>query len=350
MATKKVTFKASAFDATLTRYPSRIAMGAVPSADRSFFSSAGTNLWFSTDAAGNTLPSYKHAGQVSGSDFWIDAPLGSASDASDTILYAHDTGKPVGYDALDLIYDGDTKLVMPLAFDFDDQSGNANNGTGNGWITEGGVTGPDGVSPATDFDGSDDYLAMPQDMIQGIASACTWKAWIKKTASGINQIICYDRVGAERQFQFRVDADGGLRLIRFDSSSNVVCNFATSQKLDNDEWYLVAATFSVANGSRLYIDGTLRGTDANQTATSDRVGQGSVGVRITSNFGLGELFGGSQHSASISAVEEDAAWIKADYLLQGPNASTHLLIDDVAAPASNARRRRLIIDSYARCA
>ena len=102
------------------------------------------------------------------------------------------------------------------------------------------------------------------------------------------QIIGRDDPGV-RMWQFRVDDDlqsGSIRFLRFDVGVVVVANFTGTKKVNDGVWHHVAATFSIGDGSKIYIDGLLDGIDADTTAMNN---VGSV-IHIGRKFGSSSDF------------------------------------------------------------
>jgi hypothetical protein len=103
-----------------------------------------------------------------------------------------------------------------------------------------------------------------------IATSYSLEAWIKTTTDGM--IIGRDGSGAVRWWQFRV-LSGKLHVVRFNSSGGVVANFAGSTNINTGEWVHVAMTFSTTNGTKLFVNGNLDGSNATLTANKTGTGE-----------------------------------------------------------------------------
>ena len=154
-----------------------------------------------------------------------------------------------------------TNLQAYYKFDnnTDDSSGNAYNGTGND-ITYG--TGKF-LSAAT-FNGTSSYVAMPAEDYS-ISTSYTLSAWIKTTGTTSQHIITSDKIGtgARRSYQFRLDdSTGVLRVVRFSNNTTVVSNFVSTAAVNTGSWVHVAMVFDNAVGTKIYINGSVDGSDA----------------------------------------------------------------------------------------
>lgn len=146
---------------------------------------------------------------------------------------------------------------------------------------------------------SNQNISVP-DVNQGITSYFTLSAWIKtSTTSTLMNVISRDSAlnPAARMYQFRVDADGTVRFVRFASGNGVASNFNTLGVTVNDgKFHHIAATFNISVGSVVYVDGILRGSDAVLTAQNNAGGTPMViGARKDNNVGVGitEPFNGN---------------------------------------------------------
>lgn len=129
------------------------------------------------------------------------------------------------------------------------------------------------------FNGTNDYAGLV-DVNYGIANGYTLSAWVKTSTTALGSIIGRDESSTFRFWQFRFDADGTIRFIRFNSSNGIIANFNTTGTYNDDVWHLAVATFSIKDGSRIYVDGVEDGTNATTTANHDGTGRTpAIGAR-----------------------------------------------------------------------
>ena len=151
-----------------------------------------------------------------------------------------------------------------------DNNANDAHGSNNGTLQGPTYTASGKINGAYDFDGSNDRIKIPNPSLN-MASAYTLGAWIKIDAIGGEQgIIVRDKyydAAQERVFQFRVDSDGKIRLIRFISGGNIQA--VSADAISTGAWYFVVATFDNSVGSKIYINGSQNGTT--QTTTTNNV-------------------------------------------------------------------------------
>jgi len=122
--------------------------------------------------------------------------------------------------------------------------------------------------------------------------------WFKTSIRSTGQFICRD--SSSRFWQFRIDSSGAVRFLRFSGSISVVASFTTPATYKDGLWHNAIATFSIENGSRIYVDGQLKASDSNLTPNKTGLGANiSIGSRFTTEF-----FNGSLDEASIYANKE----------------------------------------------
>ena len=206
--------------------------------------------------------------------------------------------------------DVSTKLLALLSEDTSDASGNVADGTVNGGLAIGGVSGPDGTFNATNFDGFSKYIAMGDAWISN--GPITYSFWNKVSVSvasvtgGVGDSL-QDRIVAYYSF-----SDGNLY---WDYGNDTVGRIVTDYGSANDEvWTHVALTSGGAGGSlqQIFINGVLALEDLSSTDGPD----GAVAVDIGLASSLGG-HNGSIASLSLSSQVRSAAWIKTDFKRQG---------------------------------
>lgn len=168
-------------------------------------------------------------------------------------------------------------LVLRYSFDKDegdtitDKSLEKNTAKVQGakWTTLGKVGG------AYEFDGIDDYVALPSNILTGQRQV-TIVAWIKVTNTSMSKYI-YLRYGQSAADQFYVQADT-LRVVFDVRSSQGGWTAVTTNPLSENTWHHVAIVYDallpVANKVTIYVDGQR----ASDPAIEARGGSGALGV------------------------------------------------------------------------
>lgn len=136
-----------------------------------------------------------------------------------------------------------------------DSSGNSNNGTS----TNANTTSTSKFGNAGDFDGTDDYVNVPDSASLDVTDAITIEAWIKPAStSGRDEII-------QKEGAYGLKLENG-QLQGYTWGQAVVYG----STLSADEWYHVAFTYDKSQ-KKLYVNGELIGTpvsDSTAIATS----------------------------------------------------------------------------------
>jgi hypothetical protein len=157
-----------------------------------------------------------------------------------------------------------------------DSSGNGNDGTFNGdpqWV--------DGIlGGALEFDGTDDYIEVPDNESLHLWERFTLAAWIYQVESSSSRII--DKIGAGTANGPHLDTHPGTKLR---SCSGTCISTTTDHTLD--EWHHVAVTFDEGY-VKLYVDGYI---EAEGSAPSPLAGN-SLPLRIGADSDGRSLFHG----------------------------------------------------------
>jgi len=309
---------------------STVSVGAAAnSAIMSTDSGSGADVWFSSDTAG-TLPLAAKLVYWSDGDskFKFKVYFGSISAVSGATVYLHVGSKPGGISTDPM---GATKfLSAPLIADFADDSGEGNDGTGAGGVAAGGITGPDGVLPATTFDNTDDYVDFGFE-IGDLGTTGTMSLWAKVTDFATDQrAFGVFHKTSDKSLLLWMDVDGlGDGWAGYITSTTAAQVVGTNDNNATTSWQHVAMTFSPSEAMKVYVDGALTGT-----ASSAVTAQASAGVTfragaISSGTETSEHFLGGLAGINVDSVIRTASEMKADYLLDGPNAATYWTVTDV---------------------
>ena len=157
-----------------------------------------------------------------------------------------------------------------------DSSGNGNDGTFNGdpqWAA--GMLGG-----ALEFDGTDDYVEVPDNESLHLWERFTLAAWIYQVESSSSRII--DKIGAGTANGPHLDTHPGTKLR---SCSGTCISTAADHTLE--EWHHVAVTFDEGD-VKLYVDGSI---EAEGSAPSPLAGN-SLPLRIGADSDGQSLFHG----------------------------------------------------------
>lgn len=335
--TKKIDIAASAFDAGLSNYPARISTQSVGSTvNAAIFtadSGSGADVWFSSDAAGSTAIDARLIYWSDGdSEFAFDVEVALASASTGATFYLQVGDKPGGYGTN--AYDSDFLGLWPLMSDFDDYTTNGEDGTGQGGISAGGGTGPDGVLPATVFDGANDRIDNMSVTSLGDFSV---ESWVLTTTVGDN----FDRIvdaAFDTGFWLGVDSDGGDIGGGIREGSSPFGHFDTAS---NSTWYHLAMTRS-GTTKTVYINGsdiTSGGVTVSDTAITNAM---AFGARF--NLGTADNWQGRLSDIALSGTARSNAWLKANYLLQGASPETYVTVSDAVGTdgdlTARVQRRR----------
>jgi len=137
-------------------------------------------------------------------------------------------------------------------------------GNGNHATLPGGTSAPAWVfsewGVVLDFDGSNDFLILPDSPSLNITTNITMSAWIKTSepdSTQMNIIGGYDRISPFNGYGFGVSIGGGLdgKLKYWDSSSWV----SSSTAVNDGAWHLVAVSVNGSNAT-FYLDGQSDGS------------------------------------------------------------------------------------------
>jgi hypothetical protein len=165
-----------------------------------------------------------------------------------------------------LISTSNLQVYCKLDGNANDSSGNGNNGVATSMTYGTGKFGSCGTFS------SGKYITLPTKAY-GIANNYTISAWIKSSYTGTTQfILSADVVASARVFQFKIEPNGDVYLVRFSSTPAVVANFGASSSVLNGQWHHIATTFNSAVGSIIYIDGLPSATNSNTTLNNNTAG------------------------------------------------------------------------------
>jgi hypothetical protein len=327
--TLKLELSATAIDSALSSYATRVSTVSIGSTQNAAVftadSGSGADVWFSSNRSGTTAIDAKLVYWSDGdSEFAFDVEIASVSASTGATIYLQVGDKPVGYGTNP--YDASTKFLLPMMADFNDDTSNGNNGTGNGSISAGGVTGPDGALPATAFNGSTQYVSLSDIDVTNY----TLHAWAKCDGSAYREgILTKDQADT-----------GNFIALMTGSSDNLFGGHKTSGTQYTSvqgtalpaAWKHCAVTYD-GSDVRLFVDGSQVDTDAATTNPPNNSDIWWIG-RADLGGSFGTYFKGDIAGVGLISTARSAAWIKADYLLQGSSSASYWTDTDVTAVAS----------------
>lgn len=121
---------------------------------------------------------------------------------------------------------------------------------------------------ALSFNGSSEYLTAGNFSLNN--SAFSIQAYIKSSNTTDFQMIVGKTIGgsnpSNEQIQLRTEQNQNIKVILFGSTTTLTLESSGDSVLDGD-WHSIAVTWSTSEGAKIYIDGTLRGTDTTNIGT-----------------------------------------------------------------------------------
>jgi len=321
-----ITIGASAFDATLTNYAARVSVPA----------DAPGDVWFSSDAAGASPIAARLLFSGGSGPYPFGVAIASASSSVDTVIYQHEGNKPGGYDTDP--YDADTLGVYLLASDFADSTSNGHTLTPAGGLSAGGGgNGPDGVTPATHFDGSTQSAAAA---IATPGEPFTIIGWGNLDADVQGSLASYaDASDSDLHRVFWNSANDEARAGSF-GTANANATVATGGP-DTGNWHHYAGVFAADDERTTYYAGAAGTPDTTAAGVADA---DTLSVGVNGDASPNGYWDGKLASLSFHAAARSASWIKADCLLQGPDAPTHVTSVFVASDGTLDRSVDRAID------
>jgi len=205
-----------------------------------------------------------------------------------------------------------------------DGSGNGRDGTMTNMDAVDWLTGQTGVPQLVEgynrpmlFDGSNDYLEVPDDSSFDTTTKVSVAAWVyadpSLAAGSRGGQIVYTRDG-EKGYGLRMRNDGSGNLeIRFSNGSGSFSHLSGSTALSAGVWYHLCGTYDTAVGKKVYVNGVQDGSD---TDTGD-LDKGTGVIQLGTREG-GSMFGGIFNEVIIYNSTLSVAQIQA-LAATGPN-------------------------------
>ena len=119
-----------------------------------------------------------------------------------------------------------------------------------------------GASNALNFDGANDFVAIPSVSQLMLLSGWTLETWVKRASSGAQHSLIekYDWAGGAGGYLLRITAAGQVHAANIVGTSGD--NVFGTTVLAPGTWYHLAATFNPGtNTLKVYVNGVLEGTN-----------------------------------------------------------------------------------------
>lgn len=165
-----------------------------------------------------------------------------------------------------------------------DFSGHGYAGTLAGGVTYGANSVTGTINNALQLDGSDDVVRRNEKL--AISSyPFTMSVWIKTTSTAGTAVFYGSSGASDHYYGLGVDASGKAKLTyrQYNVGGNVE-NVATGSTVNNGQWHLLTGVWESASSLKLYVDGTLGATLANNLTYYGSENRFSVGALDHSLF------------------------------------------------------------------
>ena len=216
----------------------------------------------------------------------------------------------------------------PSASNILDSTSNSNDGTPNGSMTSGDLV-DSGFGKAIDFDGSNDYINIPDDATLEVGSAYSIEAYVNVDVSQRGGIVdkldpSLSYFGYTFIYDTNIIATGGINnRIKFITIGTGTAAWETvSGTFSLDTWY-----YFVMNPTEVYLNGTLN-KSRSYTAVP---GANNAALKLGLDYD-GYYLDGIISEVRISNVTRSAAWIKATYNVLNDSLLTKVYTPDVTPP------------------
>jgi hypothetical protein len=212
-----------------------------------------------------------------------------------------------------------------------DLSGNGNSGT---------LSGPDWQSDemgfALDFNGSSDYVSLPNELVANI-NTYTVAFWFKSTETGTGNIIYSETDvsdGNPRMF-LTLEGNSGFEFSHRDDATSEA-SITTATTYNDDEWHFAVGLRKAANDWELIIDDVSKGTDSTSVAATT-VERYEIGARRSTTdlyFG-GQINGGFIYNRVLTT--DEIRWIYSEpyAMFERPRRATYFYVEVTGRTTKN---------------
>ncbi len=198
----------------------------------------------------------------------------------------------------------DTSLKGYWSFDGEDVSGTTafdRSGAGNnGTLTNGPAVTPGAVGQALNFDGTDDYVSVPDaDVHSPSVNNMTISTWAKKSGSVSSQtcgtnsgyyLVMKGATSPGWEWALQQMSDSAICFISWTSGGSTIASVTLSRTINDGQWHLY--TVAIQTGTRIdfYVDGVLSGSTTSFSGSmSNTTSAITIGARDNGSTGR---FGG----------------------------------------------------------
>ena len=206
-----------------------------------------------------------------------------------------------------------------------DSTSNQNDATSAGSMVSGDVVaGMDGNSQGLNFDGSDDYLVVPDDTSLDLTSLSI-SLWFRHVSGASTQSLIAKREGSETNYGFNFSTAGSMFLYFWDGASFQFISPVWSTYFTSSQWHHLVGTLH-QNGSDVELEMFLDGVSIeSNTFASKTLSTNAhdiiIGAVHSASLPL-ELFNGDMDEVRIYSEVLTPAWIKFDYEQHADNTRT----------------------------
>ena len=342
---KKITIDYTKIDDDLTDFPVLVKLTS-SNFDFSKANSDGFDVRFTSDN-GTTLLKYereRHDSDNEVAEYWVKIPSISSTEDTDFYLYFRSLDTADGADPTN-VWDSSFKMVQHMndktTSTIEDSTSNNNDGTKKGANEP--IEADGKVAKAQDFDGTDDYITVPDSSSLDITGSITLEALIKPdTVSGYRTFVCKGRTSASVENTNYAFRQYGANLDFYYRYNTIWHAYTVSNQFSVGNWYHVAVTYTFGTGTsiKVYINGVQKTGSWGESCTGNDPAQtNDISLKIGKIYDASsELFDGLIDEVRISNVARSAAWIKASYY-SGNNS----LVSYGSEEAIITNRRRLLI-------
>jgi len=307
---RKLTIDCSKIDSDLTDFPVLVKLTS-SNFDFSKANSDGYDIRF-TSSDGTTLLKYereRHDSTNQVAEYWVKIPSVSSSANTEFYIYYRTEDTADGADPTN-VWDSHYVAVYHLGESSGsclDSTANANHGTFQGDLP----TLVDGkIAKAQDFDGSGDYIDLPDSGSWGVSG--TIECWFKLQTTSKGSIIVNvgdTDINPAAWILYNVN-EGGIRYSYRDGGGNYIFDYVESFS-DTTDFHYAALSFTT-DSFRAFLDENMVNEDTSGTTldlvhTLDKIGHRRVGT----DDGL--TMYGKVDEVRFSDIQRSNAWIKASY-------------------------------------
>ena len=163
---------------------------------------------------------------------------------------------------------------------------------------------------AMEFNGTDEYIEVPNDSSLQLTDKLTLSCWIKASnVSATNSIIDKFYDGVDRSYLLRISGTR-VKLYLGNTDGSSAPEYQSSSTLSNNVWYHVVTTFSSTdNEVKIYINGSLDSTHSK----TDLISSNNEELRIGTGYNLANYFNGKLSNCSIYSSSLTSAQVTTLY-------------------------------------